>query len=123
MSRLSLLSLFLALAAPAFAKPYPLPCSDLWSAVTDTLGNRGNYIIAAIDNEQMKASFSVVGSLYPAGNAVFLKPKGNGCELEIKMGFTGNDDGDALRSRVNRAVAKWKAAKRSTPAASGGAGE
>jgi hypothetical protein len=123
MSRLSLLSLFLALAAPAFAKPYPLPCSDLWSAVTDTLGDPGNYTIVAIDNEQMKASFIVVGSLYPVGNTVFLKPKGNGCELETRMGFTGNDDGATLRSRVNRAVAKRKAANQPTPASSGGEGE
>jgi hypothetical protein len=123
MSRLSLLSLFLALAAPAVAKPYPLPCSDLWNAVTDTLGNPGNYTIVAIDNEHMKASFIVVGSLYPAGNSVFLKAKGDGCELETRMGFTGNDDGFALRSRVNRALAKRKAANLPTPASSDRAGE
>ena len=123
MFRLSLLSLFLALATPAFAKPYSLPCSDLWSAVTDTLGNPGNYKILASDNEPMKASFIVVGSLYPVVNAVFLKPKGNGCELEIRMGFTGNDDEGALRSQVNRAVAKRKAANQPKPASSGGARE
>jgi hypothetical protein len=123
MSRLSLLFLFLALAAPVFAKPYPIPCSELWSAVTDTLGDQGNYTILAADNVMMKASFIVVGSVFPADNTVFLKPKGNGCELELRMGFTGNDDDYALRSRVKRAVARRKAAKPPAPKSSTGAGK
>jgi len=64
----------------------------------------------------MKASFIVVGALYPGINALFLKPQGNGCELQIKMGFTGNDDESAFRGRVNRALAKMKTAKQSTSA-------
>jgi len=116
MSRSSLLSLAFLLAAPAFAKPYPLPCSDLWSAVTDALGNTGNYKIIAADDEQMKASFIVIGALYPGINALNLKPRDNGCDLQIRMGFTGNDDEGALRSRVNHAVAKRKAAKPAPPA-------
>jgi len=123
MFRLLPLSLLIVLAAPAFAKPYPLPCSELWSAVADTLDNPGNYTIVAIDKEQMKASFVVVGALYPVSNAVFLKPKGNGCDLETRMGFTGNDDGGTFRSRVNRAVAKRKAANQHMPVSSGGEGE
>lgn len=121
MARLSILSLLLVLAAPVFAKPYPLPCKDLWSAVTDTLSNAGNYKIIGSDDEQMKASFIVVGD--PGMNAVFLKPKDNGCELQIKMSFTGNDDEGALRSRVNHTIAKRKAAKPLPPAPSAGAGE
>ncbi len=119
MSRFSLLSLFLLLPAPAFAKPYPLPCREVWSAVTDTLGNMGNYRIIGTDNEQMRASFIVFGALYPGVHAVFLKPKGNGCELEVKMGFTGNDDEGALRNRVNRAL-KRKATKPTPPPLSSG---
>jgi hypothetical protein len=88
MARSLVFILLLFLAAPAFAKPYPVPCSDLWSAVTDTLGNAGNYKIVATDSEEMKASFIVVGALFPGINALFLKPQGNGCELQIKMGFT-----------------------------------
>jgi hypothetical protein len=116
MARSLVFILLLFLAAPAFAKPYPAPCSDLWSAVTDTLGNAGNYKIVATDTEEMKASFIVVGALYPGVNALFLKPKGNGCELQIKMGFTGNDDESALRGRVNHALTKLRAAKPSAPA-------
>jgi len=116
MARSLVFILLLVLSAPAFAKPYPVPCSDLWSAVTDTLGNAGNYKIVASDTEEMKASFIVVGALYPGINALFLKPQGNGCELQIKMGFTGNDDESALRGRVNRAINKLKAAKPSAPA-------
>ena len=119
MSRFSLLSLFLLLPAPAFAKPYPLPCREVWSAVTDTLGNMGNYRIIGTDNEQMRASFIVFGALYPGVHAVFLKPKGNGCELEVKMGFTGNDDEGALRNRVNRTL-KRKATKPAPPPLSPG---
>jgi hypothetical protein len=115
MYRLSLLSLLLVLSVPAFAKPYPLPCTDLWSGVTDALGNTGNYKIVASDGVQMRASFIVIGALYPGINAVFLKSRDNGCDLQIKMGFTGNDDESALRSRVNRALAKRKAARTSAP--------
>jgi hypothetical protein len=110
--------LLLGLTTPAFAKPYPIPCGDLWSAVTDTLANAGNYKIVATDYEQMKSSFIVVGALYPGMNAIFLKPKGDGCELEIKMSFTGNDDESALRGRVNRAIAKRRAAKPFSPTSS-----
>ncbi|MGA8669619.1 MAG: hypothetical protein WB679_07070 [Terracidiphilus sp.] len=116
MTRSFVFILLLVLTTPAFAKPYPVPCSDLWSAVTDTLGNAGNYKIVATDEDSMRASFIVVGALYPGINALFLKPQVNGCELQIKMGFTGNDDESALRGRVNRALAKMKTAKQSTSA-------
>jgi hypothetical protein len=122
MARSLVFILLLVLTTPAFAKHHPIPCSDLWSAVTDTLGNAGNYKIVATDYEQRKASFIVVGALYPGINALFLKPQDNGCELQIKMGFTGNDDESTLRGRVNRALAKLRAAKPS-PAASTGATE
>jgi hypothetical protein len=124
MFRPAVFCLLLVLAMPsALAKPFPMPCSDLWSAVTDTLGDAGNYKIVAIDDEQMRVSFLVVGALYPAGNVVSLKAKGNGCELQIKMGFTGNNDDDwALWRRINRAVAKQNAAKKRQPASSTGKG-
>lgn len=123
MSKLTLLALLFVLATPAFAKPYLLPCNDLWSVVIETLRNQGNYKIVATDAEQMKASFIVVGALYPGINLMSLKPKDSGCELEIQMGFTGNDDEFALRNRVSHAVAKRKAAKPSPPPAPPGAGK
>ena len=123
MSRFWVLPLLFAFAVPAFPKSNPLPCSELWSAVTDTLGNQGNYKVIAINDERRKASFIVVGALYPGINAVFLKPKGNGCELEVRMSFTGNDDEGALRSRVRRTIAKRKLALPSLLAPPAGAGQ
>jgi hypothetical protein len=76
----------------------------------------GNYRIVAMDNEQMRASFIVFGALYPGVHAVFLKQRSKGCELEVKMGFTGNDDEGALRNRVHRLLAKRKAANPAPPA-------
>ena len=120
-----LLTLLLPLAVPALAKPhngtYPTPCSDLWPAVTNTLGNAGNYKIIAADSDNMKASFVVVGALYPAINAVFLNPKNNGCALKVHMGFTGNDDEGAFRNRVDHAFSKLRAAQPALPAKSSGA--
>ena len=57
--------------------------------MTDTLGNGSNYKIVATDSEEMKASFIVVGALYPGVNALFLKPQGNGCELQNQNGLHG----------------------------------
>jgi len=51
MTRSFVFILLLVLTTQAFAKPYPVPCSDLWSAVTDTLGNAGNYKIVATDED------------------------------------------------------------------------
>ena len=116
MSRFSLLPLLLVLVAPAFAKPVPVSCSDLYSAVTETLGNPGNYAILSVSEKQMKASFIVLGAVFPANNYLSLKPKHDGCDLQVRMGFTGNDDGYALRRRVNRALTKMRAAKPSPPA-------
>lgn len=123
MFRVLLVSLFLVSATQAFAKPYPMPCNDVWDGVRDTLENKTNYRIVAMDSEQMRASFIVVGSLYPGVHAVFLKTHGSGCEMEVKMGFTGNDDEGAFRNRVNHTLAKRKATKPTPPAPITGAGE
>jgi len=123
MLRVLLVSLFLASSVQAFGKPYPLPCSDVWDAVKYTLENKDNYRIVAMDSSQMRASFIVVGSLYPGVHAVFLKTRGNGCDMEVKMGFTGNDDEGALRNRVNHALAKRKATKPVAPTPSTAASE
>lgn len=118
MARFPVFILLLVLTTPAFAKHYPPPCSDLWSALTDTLGNARDYEILASDSGHMKASFVVVGSLVPGTHAAFVKPLSNGCELEINMKFTGNDDESALRNRVERALVKRRKAKPSLPATS-----
>ncbi|HZL68927.1 MAG TPA: hypothetical protein VFC29_16520, partial [Candidatus Limnocylindrales bacterium] len=51
----------LILAVPAFSKAhkdsYPQPCSELWTAVKDTLSNPdNNYDVVSKDDAQMAAS-------------------------------------------------------------------
>jgi len=115
MARSPVFILLLVLTTPAFAKRYPPPCGDLWGALTSTLGNQRNYTILASDTDHMRASFVVVGSLFPATHAAHVKPRPNGCVLEINMNFTGNDDEYALRGRVDRTLAKQRKAKPSLP--------
>lgn len=107
--------LVLIFAFPAFAKPHndksPDKCSDLWIAVNDTLGNADNYSILGSDPVRMRVSFVVVGGLFPATNVIYLTPKEKKCELNVNMGFTGNDDEFALRSRVHRSLKKLQEAK------------
>lgn len=103
------------LTLPAFAKPYPTSCNDLWNAVAETLGNPGYYQIIAVDDVQMKASFVVVGARFPGTHFVSLKAKEHGCELQTKMAFTGNDEDYVFRKRINHAFAKRNASKPPTP--------
>jgi hypothetical protein len=113
-------ALLLVLAIPAFAKShngtYSVPCSALWPAVADTLNNAGNYTIIGLDDDDMKASFIVVGATHSPVNATFLVPKDGGCELQVKMGFTGADDEGAFRKRVDHAFTKMAATQPHTPA-------
>jgi hypothetical protein len=121
-----LLVLLLALSVPAYAKHKqkkpPIPCSDLWTAVSETLGNTDNYRIVAIDNEHKKANFTVVGALFPKMGLVWLKPGKSGCELRLKIGFTGADEDFALRTRVNRVLKKLEADKASSSSDTGSRG-
>ncbi|HSZ15670.1 MAG TPA: hypothetical protein VK764_01130 [Terracidiphilus sp.] len=125
MTRSLVVILFILLFAfPEFANAHKdkpaIPCSDLWSAVTDTIANTGNYTVVASDPARMRASFIVVGALYPGMNAVFLSPRHNGCQLEVRMSFTGIDDEAALRKRVRRSLTKLRAAQPSAPAQTAG---
>ena len=125
MARFCWLNLLFLLAVPAFAKPHnekqPVGCSDLWAAVTESLGDSQNYKVVALDNDEMKANFIVVGGLYSTVNLVQLKPRQSGCDLQLRLGFTGSDDEGAFRSRVKRALKKLAAAKPSAQPVSGGA--
>jgi hypothetical protein len=51
----------LALALPAFGRTtkstYPDPCSEVWSAVKDTLSNVDNYSVDASDDTALSASY------------------------------------------------------------------
>ncbi|KAA6463294.1 hypothetical protein DYQ86_08240 [Acidobacteria bacterium AB60] len=110
----------LSLALPAFAsgEKRPIPCEELWPAVSATLHNPRNYLAVAVDNEAMRANFVVTGALYPAMNLVELKPGKKGCDLRLHVGFTGADDQWAFRVRVAKALKKLEAAKASIPSGS-----
>ena len=115
MARFLVLVLLFVLSVSAFAKPHdekqPIGCGELWTAVTTTLGNSQNYKVAAQDNEGMKANFVVVGAMFSSMNLVQLKPGARGCDLQVRIGFTGADDEGAFRSRVRRALKKLGAEK------------
>jgi hypothetical protein len=119
MARYPFWALLLILAVPAFARSHqskpPIPCSDVWNAVTVTLADSSNYTLIATDSSQLKAVFSVFGARYPQINSVRLKPRNGSCELQIRMGFTGCDDEWAFRRRVNRSLSKLEAAKPTAP--------
>ncbi len=126
LARSLLLPLLLITAAPAFARSHPakppVPCSDVWNAVTQTLDDSREYTIIFVDGSQMRAVFSVFAARFPQIDAVKLKPHQGTCELNIRMGFTGNDDEWAFRRRVNRSLQRLETAKVS-PAPKAGTAE
>jgi hypothetical protein len=119
--------LSLALALPAFGKTYkttyPASCSEVWSAVKDTLGNQENYNVVSSDDAQMTATYDVKhsahvnisGTLLQRKNKVTLMSQATGCEMAVVSNYSGwehNDQGD-FKTRVEEAMAKSNA----TPAA------
>lgn len=103
----------LTLAAPTFGathkNTYPVPCSELWGAVNDTLKNSGKYIVGAIDKTEMTAAYSM-GGVRHATNSVTLKSQGAGCEMQIQSTYRGlmHDDASDFKSRVDASLAKLK---------------
>ena len=124
----ALLSLVLAL--PMFGKTYkstyPVPCSDVWGAVKDTLSNQDNYTVVANDDGKMTASYKVkhsvhvtiTGAALQRTNRVTLVPSGTGCEMQVVSNYSGfeHNDRDDFKNRVDESLAKTKAAKPSEPA-------
>jgi len=113
----------LILAVPAVGKThkdtFDVPCSELWSAVKDTLRNSGKYGIIAIDNTEMTASYNIGGALGGKRvNSVVLNSQGAGCEMQTQTAYSGlgtNDAGD-FKKRVEDSLAKLKGSKPSEPA-------
>jgi hypothetical protein len=110
-------------AMPAFSgthkDAYPNDCSEVWTAVKETLGNQGNYEIKITDDSKMIISYSVkhsahvtlTGALRQRPNTVSLSANGTGCEMQVKSNYSGfehNDAGD-FKNRVNESLAKQKA--------------
>jgi hypothetical protein len=115
--------LLVAFALPALGKTYkstyPVPCTDVWAAVKDTLGNPdNNYQVVENDDAQMAASFDVkhaahvtiTGAILQRTNKVKLVPTGAGCEMQNVSNFSGwehSDRGD-FKKRVDESLMKLK---------------
>jgi hypothetical protein len=119
----------LASALPAFGKTYkstyPVACSEVWSAVKDTLGNAENYDVVNSDDALMKATYDVKhaahvnisGALLQRKNHVTLVPQGTGCEMQVVSNYSGwehNDQGD-FKQRVDESLTKLTAKPASQP--------
>lgn len=113
----------LTLALPMFGKTYKStysnPCSEVWSAVQDTLSNKDNYNVQVKDDAKMTADYDVkhaahvtiTGAALQRTNHVTLVPKGSGCEMQVVSNYSGfehNDKGD-FKTRVDESLAKLKA--------------
>ena len=125
--------LSLAVAGPAFGAgnktyktTYPVPCSEVWSAVKVALANPDNYKDVQSDEDKMTADYnvkhsihwSVSGAINQGKNSVSLLPAGATCEMSVVSMYSGlshNDQGD-FKKRVDEALAKPKAAPPSQPA-------
>ena len=122
--------LALALALPSFGKTskntYPTPCSDLWGAVKDVLGNAENYNVEDSNDTLMTATYkvkhaahvTVSGAVLQRANHVALVSKGAECEMQVKSNYSGfeHDDSGDFRKRVEESFAKLKASKPAEPA-------
>ena len=122
--------LSLTLVLPAFGGThkdnYSVPCSDLWGAVKDTLGNAENYNIVASDDTKMTAMYdvhhavhtSITGAALQRTNSVALTAQGAGCEMQVHSNYSGWNHSDAgdFKKRVDESLAKLKAAPPSEPA-------
>ena len=122
--------LSLAVALPAFGKTYkstyPVACSEVWSAVKDTLSNPENYSVVESDDAQMKATYDVKhsahvnisGAALQRKNHVTLVAKGAGCEMQVVSNYSGweHDDKGDFKKRVDESLAKAKAAPPAQPA-------
>ena len=122
--------LALTLALPAFGKTskntYPVPCSDVWGAVKDVLGNAENYNVEESNDTLMTAAYKVkhsvhvtiTGAALQRTNHVALVSKGAECEMQVKSNYSGfeHDDSGDFRKRVEESFAKLKDSKPSEPA-------
>src|SRR5664280_3242566 len=123
----------LAVAMPAFGAgdktyktTYPVPCSELWSAVKVALANPDNYKDVQSDEDKMTAEYnvkhsihwSVIGAVNQGKNHVSIAPIGTTSEMRVVSMYSGlshNDQGD-FKKRVDESLAKLQAPKPAEPA-------
>jgi hypothetical protein len=123
MVRCTIVALIISIfALPAFSKThketYPNACSEVWTAVKDTLGNAENYTVKITDEAHMAATYSVKhsvhislgGALRQRPNTVSLSPVGAGCEVKVQSNYSGveHDDAGDFSKRVKESMAKQK---------------
>ncbi|MGA2333988.1 MAG: hypothetical protein WA383_01695 [Terriglobales bacterium] len=120
----------LAFALPALGKTskntYPAPCSELWGAVKDVLGDAENYNVEESNDTLMTAAYKVkhavhvtiTGAALQRTNHVALVSKGTECEMQVKSNYSGfeHDDSGDFRKRVEESFAKLKGTTPSQPA-------
>ncbi|MGB8261030.1 MAG: hypothetical protein WCE75_11795 [Terracidiphilus sp.] len=96
---------------------YPMPCSVVWSAVMDTLGNGNDYRIVSVSDEAERAAFTVVGSLRPYTDTVALTSVEGGCAMRLVVLQVGSDNSDerGFRKRFGKALAKRQAEQPAKP--------
>ena len=131
-ARLTVLGfMLLALALPMFGETYkdsyPIPCTDVWSAVKDTLSNPENYSVKGSDDAKMTASYKVKHSIHVTitetilqrANKVTLVPNATGCEMQVVSNYSGieHDDKDDFKKRVDESLAKEKGEQQPEPTA------
>jgi len=116
MAAVMMLALALPVWADGYKNTYPDPCSVVWSAVKDTLGQQAYYDTKNVDDAQMNADFQmkyqtkvqVQGVNIQRVNHVTLAPKGSGCELQVTPTYYGwsRYDVNDFKKRLEASLAK-----------------
>jgi hypothetical protein len=115
------LVLVVPMLGETYKDSYPIPCSDLWPAVKDTLSNPENYTVVKNDDVKMTSSYKVkhnvhvtiTGALLQRDNKVTLVTKGTNCEMQVVSNYSGfeHDDRGDFKKRVDDSLANLKAKK------------
>jgi hypothetical protein len=126
LTALGVLALALPVLAWTYKSTYPIPCSQIWPAVKETLSNPENYVVHESDDAQMAAAYQVKhqvhanisGAVLQRTNKVKLVAKGAGCEMQIVSNYSGweHDDKGDFKKRVDEILARPKDAKPPEPA-------
>jgi hypothetical protein len=119
------LVLALPMCAKTYKYTYPIACSDLWTAVKDTLSKPHNYTVKKNDDAKMTASYDVkhvihvtiTETILQRTNKVTLVPKGTGCEMQVVSNYSGveHNDRDDFKKCVDESLVKPKTAKAPEP--------
>jgi hypothetical protein len=120
------LGLALPMVGETYKDSYPMPCSDLWGAVKDTLNDPEHYTVVKSDEGKMTSTYkvkhtthvTVTGALLQRNNKVTLVTKGTSCEMQVVSNYSGfeHDDRGDFKKRVDDSLAKLNSNKPPEPA-------